>query len=169
MIKAAGKGAVVCGHSYGGMVISKAASGLPVGRVVYLTAFMTEQDEDSSEHMRANPSTLMTATRVEDGVLRLDPTLLHAALYGDSDPSVVPDIEPLLRPMPLGDTWMVDIEPAWKQAPSTFVVCTNDQAIAEGAQRAMAVHADEVVEWEADHSPFLTRPGDVADLLAKDV
>ncbi len=44
-IKAAGKGAVVCGHSYGGMVISRAASGLPVGRVVYLTAFMTDQGE----------------------------------------------------------------------------------------------------------------------------
>jgi hypothetical protein len=26
---------------------------------------------------------------------------------------------------------------------------------------------DEVVEWDTDHSPFLTRPSDIADLLAK--
>jgi pimeloyl-ACP methyl ester carboxylesterase len=46
-IEAAGDGAVVCGHSYGGAVISRAASGLPnVSRLVYLTAFQTEPGED---------------------------------------------------------------------------------------------------------------------------
>ena len=30
----------------------------------------------------------------------------------------------------------------------------------------MAVRADEVIEWPADHSPFLTRPQEIADLLA---
>src|SRR5438477_12152772 len=36
-IEGAGEGAVVCGHSYGGMVISNAATGLPgVKRLVYL-------------------------------------------------------------------------------------------------------------------------------------
>jgi hypothetical protein len=30
----------------------------------------------------------------------------------------------------------------------------------------MATRASEVVEWDTDHSPFLTRPGDLADLLA---
>ena len=30
-IRAAGKGAVVCGHSYGGMVISRAPAGCPSG------------------------------------------------------------------------------------------------------------------------------------------
>ena len=59
--------------------------------------------------------------------------------------------------------------PAWRQAPSTYIICTNDKAIDQGAQRAMALHADEVIEWDTDHSPFLTRPADIADLLAKHV
>jgi pimeloyl-ACP methyl ester carboxylesterase len=168
-IKAAGKGAVVCGHSYGGMVVSRAASGLPVGRVVYLTAFMTDEGEAPMQHMEAHPSPMMGAIRTDGGVLTVDPTMLHEAFYEDSDPEVVVEIEKLLRPMPLGDTWVVDVEPAWRQAPSTYIVCTNDKAISEGAQRAMAGRADEVVEWDTDHSPFLTRPADIADLLAKHV
>ena len=112
---------------------------------------------------------LSSAIRVEDGVLVIDEELRHAALYEDSDVEVVAKIRPLLRPMPFGDTWMVDVEPAWRQAPSTYVICTNDKAIDQGAQRAMAERADEVVEWDTDHSPFLTRPADIADLLAKHV
>ena len=30
----------------------------------------------------------------------------------------------------------------------------------------MARHADNVVEWDSDHSPFLTQPQRVATLLA---
>ncbi len=168
-IRAAGKGVVVCGHSYGGMVISRAASGLPVGRVVYLTAFMTDQGEEPMQHMQANPSPMMAAIRTDDGVLTVDPEMLHEAFYEDSDAARVAEIQKLLRPMPLGDTWMVEVEPAWRQAPSTYVICMNDKAIDQAAQRAMAVRADEVVEWDTDHSPFLTRPADIADLLAKHV
>ena len=164
-IKAAGKGAVVCGHSYGGMVISRAASGLPIGRVVYLTAFMTDEGEPPMDHMQAHPSPMMAAIRTDGGVLTVDPAMLHEAFYEDSDPEVVVEIEKLLRPMPLGDTWMLDVEPAWRQVPSTYIACTNDKAISEGAARDGAA-ADEVVEWDTDHSPFLLGPLDIADLLA---
>lgn len=37
----------------------------------------------------------------------------------------------------------------------------------EHRQRMMAARATEVVEIETDHSPFLTRPGELADLLAR--
>jgi pimeloyl-ACP methyl ester carboxylesterase len=50
--------------------------------------------------------------------------------------------------------------------PSTYVVCTHDHAISPSLQRAMAAHAQEVVEWDSDHSPFLTRPTQLAELLA---
>jgi pimeloyl-ACP methyl ester carboxylesterase len=168
-IRAAGKGAVVCGHSYGGMVISRAASGLPVGRVVYITAFMTDQGESPMQHMQAHPSPMMEAILTEGGAFTVDPARLHEVFYEDIDVARVAEIEKLLRPMPVGDTWEIDVEPAWRQVSSTYVVCTNDKAISEGAQRAMAGRADEIVEWDTDHSPFLTRPGDIADLLAKHV
>ena len=35
------------------------------------------------------------------------------------------------------------------------------------SQRRMSAPADETVEWPTDHSPFLTHPADVADLVER--
>ncbi len=45
-IERAGPDVVVCGHSYGGLVISAAARELPVGHLVYLCAFMVDDNEE---------------------------------------------------------------------------------------------------------------------------
>ena len=44
-------------------------------------------------------------------------------------------------------------------------MCTADQAIHPDHQRAMAANAGTVLEWPTDHSPFLSHPQLVADLL----
>ena len=49
--------------------------------------------------------------------------------------------------------------------PSTYVVCSEDRAIHPDHQRYMARNAADVVEWPTDHSPFLTNPGLVAELV----
>jgi pimeloyl-ACP methyl ester carboxylesterase len=162
----AGADSVVCGHSYGGMVISQAAAGTTgVRRLVYLTAFQTEPGEDPITLMQEDPSPLLTAIQVDERGLTVDPTRLHEVFYHDSDPSIAATIAPKLRPMPVGDTW-ASAEPAWKTVPSTYVVCSTDRAISPSVQRKMSKRATEVVEWPTDHSPFLTRPAAVADLLA---
>ena len=56
--------------------------------------------------------------------------------------------------------------PAWTQMPSTYVVCTDDRAVHPDTQREMAKHADDRVVWDTSHSPMLSRPDIVADLLA---
>ena len=70
-----------------------------------------------------------------------------------------------LRPLGLDPTELEPMEAAWRTTATTYVVCTNDGAIPPEAQRAMAANAGVVVEWPADHSPFLTRPAAVADLV----
>ena len=54
---------------------------------------------------------------------------------------------------------------AWRDIPSTYIVCNRDQALSPDLQRRCASQAGEVVEWETSHSPFLSRPDLVADLL----
>ena len=53
--------------------------------------------------------------------------------------------------------------------PSTYAVCTADNIVHPGLQRVLARRADHVVEWPTGHSPFLSRPELVADLLASQV
>ena len=166
-IGAAGEGAVVCGHSYGGQVISAAAAGQPgVVHLVYLCAFQEVVGEDIYTLAASDPPPLTTALVFDERGMTVDPARVHEVFYADSDPAVAAAIAPKLRAMPIGDSWVLTEPPAWETTPSTYVVCTNDKAIPPFLQRTMAARATETIEWENDHSPFLNRPGDVADLLA---
>ncbi|WP_437307271.1 alpha/beta fold hydrolase [Sorangium sp. So ce388] len=55
--------------------------------------------------------------------------------------------------------------PAWQELPSTYVICERDNAIPVFAQEAMSQRAREVRRLDAGHSPFLSRPDDVAALV----
>ena len=55
---------------------------------------------------------------------------------------------------------------AWKELPSTYVVCTQDAAVPPAAQEAMAARAQTVEHLDASHSPFLSRPDETAEIVA---
>jgi Alpha/beta hydrolase family len=54
---------------------------------------------------------------------------------------------------------------AWRPIPSYYVVCANDLTIHPGLQRILAERCTESVEWPTGHSPFLSQPSLVVDLL----
>lgn len=54
--------------------------------------------------------------------------------------------------------------PAWRSVPSTYVVCTLDQAIHADQQRFFAARCTSIVELEASHSPMLSMPGRVSEI-----
>jgi pimeloyl-ACP methyl ester carboxylesterase len=165
-IEAAGPGCVVVGHSYGGVVISSAAAGAPgVRRLVYVAAFLAEPDEDLFAHL-AGGLLVEALTFGADGTMSVRPDLAAAVFYGDADPQTAARLVGDLRPTALGGPPPEGTEPAWLGIPTTYVVCTEDRAIPVDAQRRMAVQAGEVVEWPTDHSPFVTRPAAVAELVA---
>jgi pimeloyl-ACP methyl ester carboxylesterase len=60
----------------------------------------------------------------------------------------------------------LDGVPAWRAVPSTYAVCLEDRTIDPDAQRVMARRATRTVEWPTSHSPFLSEPQLVVDLLA---
>jgi len=165
-IEAAAPGCVVVGHSYGGEVISGAAAGLStVSHLVYLAALMTEPGEDVGPLMTG--SAIVGAVRVGEAGVTIDPSRAAEAFYGDSDPDTAAALVARLRPMAPGPMALQSGEAAWQSIPSTYVVCTEDRAVPVAAQRRMATRAGAVVEWPTDHSPFVTRPGEVAELIAR--
>jgi pimeloyl-ACP methyl ester carboxylesterase len=166
VIEAAGDGTVVLGHSYGGEVIGRAAAGLlGVKRLVFLAAFMIDRDEDAAAIMERYQSTLPSAIQVSDRGIVVDPARVRDLFYGDSDEATSAAFAARLRPMPMVAPSEATSGPAWKSVPSTYIVCTNDGALPPDAQRWMAARADETVTWPTDHSPFVTRPAEIAELL----
>jgi pimeloyl-ACP methyl ester carboxylesterase len=54
---------------------------------------------------------------------------------------------------------------AWRELPSTYVVCEKDNAIPSPAQEAMSQRASRVRRMDASHSPFLSKPREIAEIL----
>jgi pimeloyl-ACP methyl ester carboxylesterase len=162
-VEAAGEGAVVCGHSYGGIVMDKAVEGLAgVGHVVYLAAFMNT----GTDVIGDAPAPLNNAIIPDGETCTVDPAECHALFYADSDAATAAAAIARLRPMILDVGSFFDNPPPRPSAKTTYIICNQDRAVPVPAQRTLAALCADTVEWPTDHSAFLTRPGDVADILA---
>ena len=161
---------VLCGHSYGGAVITNAGNHPKVTHLVYLTAFACDADESPSATATDEdfPTTDLGSAFVfhDDGTATLKPELIVEGFYHDCDPADAADAQRRLRPIHMSCFTTPVGPPAWKSKPSTYAVCTEDRAIHPALQRHMAARCGSTVEIPTAHSPFLNRPDAVADLLA---
>ena len=54
----------------------------------------------------------------------------------------------------------------WQTVPSTYIRCLDDQAVPIAAQDQLASRCGATLTIDADHSPFLGKPAELAQLLA---
>jgi pimeloyl-ACP methyl ester carboxylesterase len=158
---------VLVGHSYGGAVITEAADHVPnLERLVYIAALVPALGQSASE-AKAEVDIM---TRLDDAIERdgellvLNPLLAHAALYQDCKEKVAAWAVSQLTPQTIASfrspRSSFDVD-----APSRYILCTDDNAIDPTLQKVMAERCTELVTLESDHSPFLSRPGVLTDLL----
>ena len=163
-----GDGVIVCGHSYGGVVISGLAPA-GVAHLVYLCAFMPHPDDAGMfGGMAAIGGSLQKAIRLdpERSETTIDPSAAPDAFYGDCSEEDVAFALARLRPQSAFDLQVPIPRACWTERPSTYVVCSEDQAVPVELQRELAKRATATVTWRASHSPFLSMPAQVAELLA---
>jgi pimeloyl-ACP methyl ester carboxylesterase len=162
--------AVLVGHSYGGAVITAAGCHPRVTHLAYLAAFQLAEGESVGRTLpglNIPPTRLGAALRFsEDGQeVTIDPTQASAIMYGDVPPELAADALARLRPVRKAVFGGVPDVIAWRVVPSTYVVCTDDQAVNPDLERAMASRATVHHEWPGGHSPLLTCPDAVAELI----
>lgn len=158
---------VICAHSYGGMVMSTAASGrADVAHLVYLCALQTDIGESFVPYITDYPSMLLSSVQVTDRGRMPDLDQVEEMFYADCQASDIALAKECIRPMNADRSAVVEVEPAWKHLPSTYVVCTEDRALHPDAQRIFAARATRSVTWKSGHSPFFSRPELVVGLLA---
>jgi pimeloyl-ACP methyl ester carboxylesterase len=161
--------AVLVGHSYGGSVVTESGSHPRVAHLVYLTAFALEAGESpgANELTGGQGSALDAAIQVGDGVLTLDRELVIPALFNDCEPDIARRAVERLRPQSLRALRDTVTVAAWREKPSTYVVCTDDRGLTPALQRSNAARIGNSIDWPTGHSPFLSRPDLVADLLVE--
>ena len=167
-IDAAGGPVVLGGHSYGGVVITEAGNHPAVRHLGYVCAFAVDAgrsaasaiDEDTAQTDLANGLIIG-----DDGYVTLDRDIARECFYADCDPADAEAALDRLRPIAFGCIREPVTTAAWRTKPSTYALCTQDRAIHPELQRVLAKSCTNVVEWPTSHSPFLSQPALVADLL----
>jgi pimeloyl-ACP methyl ester carboxylesterase len=160
---------VLVGHSYGGMVITDAASGQEnVKHLVYVTSVMPERGETLASFGGSELGPWMDP-REEDGTMGIKAELAPAAFMQDCDEETVTEALKRLTRQPLAAFEQAPRSVAWQEKPSTYVVCTEDRATPPDAQRGYARRADRVVELLTGHHSMLSRPELLARVLAEAV
>lgn len=156
--------AIVVGHSYGGAVISNAEYPAAVRRLVFLGAFMPDAGHAFTSYLPPGPLPPYVGLG-DDGSSTVPDGQAKPAFYADCPDSVVDWAVARLRPQSQAVLGGVNTHAAWRSIPSTYVLLTEDQAIPPDLQKMFAAQATETIEFEASHSPFLSKPEQLADLL----
>jgi len=158
--------ALLCGHSYGGMVISLAASGrADVAHLVYLCAFMPE--EGQSLIAIGGGRNAPWIRQFDDGTALPDLDRAGDLFYADCDPDTRSWAVGQLRRQRAAAYAEPVPRPAWREIDSTYILCAQDRAMPPELQRnVFAPRARAVRELQTSHSPFLSQPAALAELLA---
>jgi pimeloyl-ACP methyl ester carboxylesterase len=164
---------VLCGHSYGGAVITEAAAGPhpAVRELVYLTAAVPDAGDSMVSLMSASAAQEPEAeqegvTILDDGLASLDREAARRALFNDCSPERADEGLNRLRPMSLAGADQPVTEAAWRQLPCVFVRGSEDQ-MPEAVASSFLERTGKVVELPAGHCPNWSRPDLVAELLAE--
>lgn len=167
-----GSDVVLAGHSYGGAVVTQAAGdGAGIAHLVYLTAFALDAGESVASFLGAQPAREVALARGvrqrDDGTSVVDPTVAPEAFYADCPAEIVaPALARLTPQLTVTFTQPVTVSPR-VAVPSTFLLCTRDEAIHPDHQRTLAARCDAVTELAIDHSPFASAVAATADLLER--
>jgi pimeloyl-ACP methyl ester carboxylesterase len=168
---------VLVGHSYGGAVITNAATGNDqVKALVYLNGWVPDEGESVKQlfEMNENPD-LPPALRPHpitnpdgsEGVdFYIDQEAFLTAFAGDVDRETARVMAATQRPFAGAAFEAPSGPPAWKSIPSWYLLGTEDKAIPPATQRFMAERAKATIEEvPASHASMVSHPDAATKLI----
>ena len=158
---------ILVGHSYGGAVICQAAPLISnLERMIFVAALVPrfgESATDASREVKVRTE-LDEALEVNGDYLQLKKERAVAALYQDCNSEIQSWSLSQLSSQTLASFRSVRNAPD-VTVPTHYVLCREDRALHPSLQERMALRADEVMFIASGHSPFLSHPKELADLL----
>ena len=166
---------VLVGHSLGGLTIPLVAARRPVRRLVFLCALIPLFGRSLVDQMAAEPEMFHSVLRGHPGRVTdpdgttwfRDEGAARDVFYHDCAPTDVhwafsrlqrQAVAPRREPCPLS---------AWPPGERAYVLCREDRALSPAWSRRVARErlGVEPVELDGSHSPFVSRPTDLAAVL----
>ncbi len=164
---------VLVAHSMAGLVIPLVAAHRPVRRLIFLAAFLAKpglsaDDQRSAEPLDGQiPPTTAEWTDLGDDVWAIGPNTATELFYSDASPELAAWAVGRLRPQSYRVIHETTPLTAWPDVDSRSIVCRDDRAINPDWVRMAARDrlGVEAIELDGGHSPFLTRPAELAAAL----
>ena len=157
---------VLVGHSYGGTLITHAATDDRVAALVYIAALAPDETETSQSLQQQFPVTdVFSHIEVADGRiwLRSDGVADFAGDLPEAEQKVVWATQ--AAPVPDLFTQKID-GVAWRSKPSWYIVAKNDRTVHPELERFVAKRMGATIyEINSSHVPMLSNPGPVIDVI----
>jgi pimeloyl-ACP methyl ester carboxylesterase len=165
------------GHSYGGAVITNAATGAKnVLGLVYVAAFAPDEGETLGAASATSKDSVLnsalvarqypTANGESAAEFFIDPPKTREAFAGDLSDQQAALIAATQRPVAELAFSEPNGPPAWKRLPSWAVVATGDKAAGSDLVRSMAERAGATItEVEGSHVIMISQPQAVTDVI----
>jgi pimeloyl-ACP methyl ester carboxylesterase len=168
------------GHSYGGAVITNAAtSAANVVGLVYVAAFAPDEGENLGELSAGSKDSVLNSALVQytypagpgeqtSVEFAINPPKTKEAFAGDLPDHQIALIAATQRPIAAAAFSDVSGPPAWRRLPSWAVVATGDKAAGADLVRAEAQRAGaDIIEVEGSHVIMISQPQAVTDHILK--
>jgi len=173
---------VVVGHSLAGLTLPLVAAARPVHHLVWLGAVVPMPGMSYLDYLATQSDAVVFggAEEMNDGELSddLEPADgegvvipwegARASFYHDVPEPVARSAWARLRPQsmtPLTERYPLT---EWPAVPSTYIVMSDDRTVGPAWSRRVATErlGADLIELEGSHSPFYSRPAELADVLS---
>ncbi len=153
---------VLVAHSYAGMPVTQAAAGLShVRHIIYVAAFQLDVGDSLLGVFGAEPD----VWNVDGDTITVNDPIEN--MYADVPPGDAAWAQGQLLPSSYLTVTEALSAAAWRDTPSTYVVCERDQAFPPQAQEQIAAgRASEVRRLPSGHTPMLSYPVELTLLIA---
>lgn len=163
---------VIVGHSMGAQTVALVAARRPVRHVVFLCGLVPEVGQAWADQIRDKPDLMcpgwneaLSEPDEQSRTTWVNPERTRALLHGDCDEASAAWAMARLRPQVyLGEVPFALTE--FPAAASTSIICQDDQMV--NPEWSKSIGRDigaALVELPGGHSPFLSRPSALAEVL----
>jgi pimeloyl-ACP methyl ester carboxylesterase len=160
---------VLAAHSYGGAVITSAASGEDgVKALVYIAAMAPDEGETVAALLHRAPAHPLAPALAPDadGLLWMTREGFADAVAPGSSADELDIMTAVQIPTAVQCITQPMRTPAWQQIPSWYLLAEQDRIIAAETQRFMAERANAtIISKPLDHTPLTSASQDVVDII----
>ena len=158
---------ILVGHSFGGFVITNAASNNPnVTGLVYVSAFAPDEGESAVNFVPVEslPPGLLVID--SGGFAYLNPEMFPQAFAQDVNRTEAETLAVVQKPAHQSLFTEPSGPPAWKQLPTWFEVSEGDHIIPPDAQRMFAQRMNATtISLNSSHASPVSHPDEIAQLI----